>query len=570
MKFTRPFILFVSASLLLSACSNESDEAAVSVSENSNPLLAYVPVDTAYVFADTETVPEEITDAYVERFQPVLDLMSEHTEKFKAEYQAGEHQDDQLANLAIAVLDELGGSLSAQSLGKLGISMQAHHAIYATGVFPVIRLGLSDAQELRNAISRIEVKMGYELPEKDLNGTAYWQLSEDGQPVAVYIAILDQQLAISLFPVSAEDTLLAAFLGQEMPSQSMASSNALAIMNNRQGYTGYGSGIVDIQKLADEFLDSDSSTRQFLGQELNMKLSSLDPVCVSEYKSIIAMAPRMTAGTTRLTANELGMRYNLEIENALAKSLTTLVSNTPPANEGDFLLSASLAVKVGNLRSFLLEKATAVFESPYQCVNLQDINQQAKELMAQLNIPMPPMINNRMGLRVQVDDFDPANDISSAEGLLALHVDKPEMFVGMASMMVPGFDELDLANQTEPVKIPSEMTRMEGLNIFSLMTKEAIGVSVGEQHVKDLAGFMSAKPRDSGIFLSVSHDMAKQMEIQDALTQQYPGLGDDNPSEVHEFSEAMEKAYSDMLGRSWVEMRFTADGLQMSNDMTFK
>ncbi len=70
---------------------------------------------------------------------------------------------------------------------------------------------------------------------------------------------------------------------------------------------------------------------------------------------------------------------------------------------------------------------------------------------------MPPMVNNLMGVRVRVDDFDPAMEISQANGLLAIHVDKPEMFVGMASMMLPGFENLDLANQTEPVRIPAEM-----------------------------------------------------------------------------------------------------------------
>ena len=570
MKFARTFVLFISAALLLTACGKESDESAVTVNENSNPLLAYVPVDTAYVFADLQAMPVEVTDVYADRFQPVLDLMSEHIDTFQAEYQAGEHQDNQIAHLATAVLDELGGSLSTESLARLGISMQAHHAIYATGIFPVMRLGLSDAQELRDAISRIEVKMGYELPEKTLNGTTYWQMSEAGQPIAVYIAILDQQLAISVFPVNAEDSLLAAFLGQEMPSQSMASSNTLAVMNKSKGYTAYGSGIVDIQKLANEILSPDSSTRGFLGQELDTHLASLDPVCIAEIKSIIAKAPRMTAGTTSLTANEMGVRYDLEIEDSLAKGLAALVSNTPAASEGEFLLSASLAIKIGSLRSFVLEKATALVGNPYQCVNLQKLNQQAEQLMTQLNIPMPPMINNLMGLRVRADDFDPATEFSEANGLLALHVDKPEMFVGMASMMVPGFENLDLANQTEPVRIPAEMTQMEGLDVFALMRDDAIGASIGEQHVKDLAGFMSENPQDNGTFFSVSYDMARQMEIQDALTGRYQDQPDEYPTDVHEFSEAMKKVYTDMLGRSRVEMRFGGDGLQVDSNMTFK
>lgn len=570
MKLTRTLALSVIAALFFTACSKESDEAVVAVKENANPLLAYAPADTAYVFANLEPAPEEITNAYVDRFQPVLDLMSEEVNKFQESYHAGNLEGNEIARLAMAFIDELGGDLSTENLEKLGISLHANHAIYAKGIFPVARLGLSDAQALRDAIARIEAKMGYELPEMNLNGTAYWRVDDDEMPVAVYIAILDGQLAVSAFPISAQDSLLAAFLGQEMPAESIASNNALGILNSKKGYTSYGSGIIDIQKIANEFLNPDSSSRSFLGPQINAQLDSLDPVCVSEYKSIIAKAPRMTTGVTKLTANEVAMRYDLEIENSLAAGLASLVSDTPPASTGDYLLSASLAVKVGKLRTFILEKATNLVATPYQCVNMQQMNLQAEQLMTQLNIPMPPMINNLMGIRVRADDFDPSKEITQGNGLLALHVDKPEMFVGMATMMVPGFEDLDLPNQSEPIKIPPEVLHMEGIDVFALMSDSAIGASIGEKNVKDLEGFLNAKSQNNGTFLSISHDMSKQMDIQTAMTEQFQVDTDEQPSTVHDFSEDMKAAYKDILGHSRVEMRLTTDGLHIDNSMTFK
>jgi len=570
MKFTRTLALIVIAALFFTACSKESDETVAAVKENTNPLLAYAPADTAYVFANLEPTPEKITNAYVERFQPVLDLMSEEVNKFQESYHAGNLEGNEIARLAMAFLDELGGDLSTENLEKLGISLQANHAIYATGLFPVARLGLSDAQALRDAITRIEAKMGYELPEMDLNGTAYWRVEDDEMPVAVYIAILDGQLAVSAFPISAQDSLLAAFLGQEMPAESIASNNTLGILNSKKGYTSYGSGIVDFQKIANELLNTDSNSRRFLGPQINTQLDSLDPVCVSEYKSIFAKAPRMTAGVTKLSASEVATRYDLEIESSLAAGLASLVSNTPAASTGDYLLSASLAVKVGKLRTFILEKATALVATPYQCANMQQMNVQAEQLMTQLNIPMPPMINNLMGIRVRADDFDPTGDITQSNGLLALHVDKPEMFVGMATMMVPGFENLDLANQTEPVRIPPEVLHMEGIDVFALMSDNAISASVGEKNVKDLEGFLNEKPQGNGTFLSISYDMSKQLEIQAAMAEQFQTETDDNPSTVHDYSEAMKAAYRDILGHSRVEMRFTTEGLHIDNSMTFK
>jgi hypothetical protein len=569
MKFTRTYLLILIAALLLGACSKEPGED-LAVVANTNPLLAHVPADTAYVYADLEQVPEEITDAYVDRFQPVLDVISQQIGQFQADYQAGKHQGEPMALLATAVLDELGGSLSKESLDRLGISLNAHHAAYAMGAFPVIRVGLSDADKLRDAIARIEAKLGYQLPVKELNGTAYWRVAEVGMPVGVYLAILDRQLALSVFPVSAEDRLLTAFLGHEMPAQSMASSNALGVLNKNKGYTGYGSGMLDIQKLADEILNPDSDTRIILGSEMSTQINSLDPVCIAEVKSMIAKAPRMTVGTTRLTANELAVRYDLEIESSLASGLAALVSNAPSANKDDRLLSASLAIKVGKLRSFVLEKVTALYENPYQCAELQQFNDEAGRLMSQLNIPMPPMVNNLLGVRVEVDDFDPTQNISEGNGLLAIHVDKPEMFVGMASMLVPGFESLDLANQKEPVRIPAEMLQMEGLDVFALMGDSAIGASIGEQHVKDLAAFMNAKPQNNGTFLSVSYDMAKQMKIEAALNGQFQFTADDDQSGVNEYAEAVKQAYQDMLGRSGVEMRFSGDGLHIESSMTFR
>ena len=214
----------------------------------------------------------------------------------------------------------------------------------------------------------------------------------------------------------------------------------------------------------------------------------------------------------------------------------------------------------------------AVTDVPFQCQNLQELNQNATELVNQLNIPMPPMINNLLGARVRLDDFDPTGDFPMGKGLVVVHVDKPEMFIGTASMFVPGFDALDLANQSEPVKIPSELMqiKIDDLEVYSLMGKQAIGVSVGENHSQDLGAFMEAEPQQDGTFLSVSYDMARQLEIQSGIAEKWGVDMGDHPSGVHEFSAAFEQSYKAMLGRSRVDLRVTGDGLLIDSTITFK
>lgn len=569
MKFTRIVAILAGAALLLAACSKQSDETAI-VKENTNPLLAHVPADTIYAFATLEPVPTDITDAYALRFQPVLDVMSGRIERFQAEYASGEYEGDLQARFAKAVLDELGGELSADSLARLGISMQAQQAVYAMGVFPVIRLELDDAQALRGAIDRIGDKMGVEIPEKTLDGTAYWSVTEADEPVGAYIAILEGQLAFSVFPVSAEDSMLPALLGHEMPAESLASSNALAIMNGQKGYTAYGSGFINVQKLADELLDPASVTNAYLGSYMDHDPTALSAACHNEFRSLAAKAPRMTLGTTLLEVDEVAMRYELEMETSLAGSLAGLVADVPTAEDGDNLLSASLALKVGKLRNFMLEKASAIVAAPYECEHLQNLNQQAEELVAQLNIPMPPMINNLLGMRLRLDDVVPDGEIHKTEGLIAIHVDQPEMFTGMASMMVPGIEELDLTNQTDPVRIPQEVLQVDDVVVHALTSDQAIGLSLGEDYAPHLAGFLDAESQQEGVFFSVSYDMARQLELQGVVSKKWAVDIDHHGSGYDDFSEALEASYSAMLDRSRTEMKFTLDGLTIDSHISFK
>ena len=263
------------------------------------------------------------------------------------------------------------------------------------------------------------------------------------------------------------------------------------------------------------------------------------------------------------------MRYELEIENSLALNLVSLVSDTPTAVDGDHLLSGSLAIQVGKLRSFVLDKVNAIVATPYECEMLQKLNEQATQLVTQLNIPMPPMVNNLMGARIMVDDYNPAEDFKAGSGLLAVHVDKPEMFVGMASMLLPGFDELDLANQSEPVRIPAALLHMEDLEVFALMGDSAIGASIGEQQSQGLEAFMDARPQDSGTFFSVSYDLARQAEIQAEIEKKWGRDSAADHSSADELTDAFKESYVDMLGRSRVDVRFTGNGLVIDSSISF-
>ena len=102
MSHMRLTTLALVALLSLAACGKSEDPPAATSDTASNELLAYVPADTPYLFANLEPVPDEIIDTYLARLQPVLDSMQTQLSVGRAEMESteGDNGEDPGARLA--------------------------------------------------------------------------------------------------------------------------------------------------------------------------------------------------------------------------------------------------------------------------------------------------------------------------------------------------------------------------------------------------------------------------------------------------------------------------------------
>lgn len=582
MKFLRIPALLAASALLVVSCSKQ-DETVVEAADT-NPLLAYVPADTPYVFANLETTPPEVVEAFIARFEPFFETAQAALDDIQIEVNSKDSSEaESFLALSAALMNELDGNLNRKGFESLGFSMESYQVVYGNGAFPVFRIGLSDASALRAAVGRVETSSGQQIPEFELNGTSYWRLSHDGDEGGIYIAILADHVAISGFPVPMEASVLPGFLGQAMPETSIADSGALAELSREKGFSHFGSGYIDFQKLATEFLDPNSRTVSYLQAFTGYDPADIDPVCVAEARTIIAAAPRFVAGTTELTADAIGIRYQIEIQPTLAQALTTLVSEVPVASSDPTrLLATSLGINIGTLREFLLEKATELAASPFQCPKLAELNKQISTFAAQLNQPMPPFIGNLKGFRLVMDEMDMRDfKPQEARGMFSLEVENPQMLVGMASMMVPGFEELGIEPGSDPVQLPEELLRFATpeVDVYVVMTSDAIGLSLGKDQQAGLVDFMEASGDNNGTFFSLEYEMAASLNFQDNMVDSYTDVdnGSDNDYAVvedidraREMQKDLSQAYKSMVGRTRMELRFTGDGLVIDTRMTFK
>ncbi len=522
------------ASLLtITACSKTEDAVEikdaveVAVEQTKNTLFDYVPVDTPYLAGNLEPIPDEVIEVFLQRFQPVLDSMQYELDKARLalEERDTQHPGEEGTRLIHAIFQELDGKLSRQGMESLGFDLQSHKVIYGMGAFPVVRIGLSDADDLRATIQRILANSGIDAPELEHKGVSYWRLGDDDSgdgSVGLYITILEDHLALSLLPQIPEAELLPAFLGLEMPGESNAAAR-LAELNAQHDYSPYASGILELNSLVEEFIDPDSALARVMTASGEYDPADMTPECTSEIRGLVSNMPRMTVGTKELTPAAIAMQYRVETKPTLAQQLTGLVAKIPMANPlSERILEFSFGMRFGAARDFLREKAAAIMKDPYLCKHLQSINESAAETFSQLNQPMPPLVNNFRGLRLSLSEITMSHSMpENGRGLVAVHVEQPEMFVGMAQMFLPDLTELALAPGEPPVQLPASLVPVPNVVAFAALTSEAIGLSVGDGEEDKLPKYLAEKAGPEGMFMSIAYDMVKYLEYTQDFENQF-------------------------------------------------
>ena len=592
MRYLRLVAIGAASLLTVTACSKTEDAVEiedaveVAVEQTKNTLFDYVPIDTSYLAGNLEPIPDEVIEVFLQRFQPVLDSMQYELDKARLalEERDTQHPGEEGTRLIHAIFQELDGKLSRQGMESLGFDLQSHKVIYGMGAFPVVRIGLSDADDLRATIQRILANSGIDAPELEHKGVSYWRLGDDDSAdgsVGLYITILEDHLALSLLPQIAEAELLPAFLGLEMPGKSNAAAR-LAELNAEHDYSPYASGILDLDTLVEELINPDSAFARVLAASGEFDPADMTPECTSEIRDLVSNMPRMTVGTKELTPAAIAMQYRVETKPSLAQQLTGLVARIPVANPlSKRILEFSFGIRFGAARDFLREKAADIMKNPYLCSHFESINKSAAEAFTQLNQPMPPLVNNFRGLRLSLSEITMNQSTpENGRGLVAVHVEQPEMFVGMAQMFLPDLTELALAPGEPPVQLPASLVPVPNVVAFAALTSEAIGLSVGEGEEDSLPGYLAEKAGPESMFMSIAYDMVKYLEYTQGFDKQFNQVqgetSDLDPEQeaalqsLQDIASSAQEAYKSFADRSYTTFSLTPEGVVTDTRMTFK
>ncbi len=512
MKRLIPALFLCLTALALTACGQDSadnsaqPESAAPASQvsQSSPalaaeLLARIDAEPIMLWLSLEPLPQALLDQLWAQMEASSDLSQEAYED------AAEEIDDPLARALMRELSELD---SAEAWAARGIEIAGVAGLHTVGIYPFMHWQLSDREAFEATLERIEAEAGTAFTRKPVGSeTLIWH---DLGEVGVAIHHDDDFITAAVIPERAELMQRVANLDQAADALTVTQVNTF---NSERGFLNNSAGFIDFQRLLSALLSSDDE--MLVAARSTGELSSFanDPACQQEMQALTRIFPRQSFGTTDATQRSMTILTRLETSADFGQRLAAL-ADTPMslAIERSGVLSTAMALNLIAARDFGRELVAGWIENPPQCTLFSDIADNAAEWQLALNQPIPPLVTNMHGLRLQLDEMNLENgQLDAAVGTLALFMRNPQMMVGMAQMFSPELAALDLNPGSGPQELPPGLVpNLEGLQAWLGLSDSALGMAVGASD--GLTEALEPGDPDSRIF-SAGVDLAAYGEL---------------------------------------------------------
>lgn len=565
----RKILLLMTLPLMLAACGrDDADDPAVTDSRDTpasaasaagDPaLFERIDADTIYLFANLSPMPEDLVDQF---WEPLESLSEMNRQTYGQMAEAAE--DESL--LAAALLREVGKIDSRAAWEARGLHSNGHWAVHSIGLFPVVHWQLVDAAAFEATLERLAADANIELTRRDVGGQSIiWAPMEDA---GLAIHYDDDYATLAL--IADDEALLRRVANVDKAGTSL-DPGTLAGFNRARGFAPYGSGYVDFVTLFDRLLTDDDPFISAARGSAELGQFADDPACHDEFGALTSVFPRFSGGVTQMDHQAVSATMRLETEPGLATRLAQIARTPMGLETGSArVLSVGLTLDLIAARDLARDIVAGWIENPPQCELFAEIRENAADWQLALNRPIPPVVTNIHGFRMQLDSLsmEGAGNVTDASGMLAVYMRQPQMLIGMAQMFSPELAELDLQPGGEPQSIPPGMIPdMPDLQAWVAMSEGAIGLAIGEDFRERLTGALDGGDSDNAI-LGYTINMKGYGELMESMMSQMMGEFDNN-EEVEAPPADMMNIMAEYYEESRFAIHLTEDGIEFISTVT--
>jgi hypothetical protein len=582
--------------LLLSGCGKDAADA----DKSSGDLYARVPADTAYFATNTNSLDPELQEIiWQQMITPINDTMQNLYSDPSFADAAENDQMEQILGLQEKLLAFLSDVKTPEQWAeKTGLATEGQGMIYALELFPVISQPVADQAKLEtlilDAVDELQLTSG--VVDVDGNPVNAVHGDDDGVPVSMYWSISSDRLTTSILPDATAAALLPLVFGEQFPTLPMSAAT-VAQMNEKYGFDGIGSGFFKPAAVFKVLSDDNTQTRAMLSDlaasadddDLQTMLTFLqDPVCTAEMNDLLSRVPQISLGMTEFSKQVYRTRVITALDQRSKDLMLAMLGDAPIGNDPRGLFNMAVNINVGTSIKALRSMAEATLADPFQCEQLQGMNDTAQQLVDAANSPIPPFVGNMTGFAMQVakvgsinfsdEDFDPAAMLDTLDASFALYTSNAQMLLGMGQMFLPQLNGVDLQPGAEPQAIDVPDMGMLNQPVYAALTEKAIGISYGESSTAELSNMLQGSNAMPDAMLTAGID-AKEYNrlINDAMQQgiEMESAEEMDDPEAYEdlqrTREMMQKnlQYSENLGQNFSSLRITEDGLVLDTRQEF-
>ncbi|MFW5927137.1 MAG: hypothetical protein ACOCSR_03720, partial [Wenzhouxiangella sp.] len=401
--------------------------------------------------------------------------------------------------LASALLAEIMAIDSREAFEARGLDSNGLWAIHGLSIYPMVHWQLVDAQAFEAMLDRAATEAGTDLPKRSIGEQELIWVDLGGFGLAVHHD--DRFVTAALVPD--EPDMLRRVANLDRPDEAFR-PDSLSEFNRERGFAPQGSGYFDFTRLVDRLLDTDSDPIM-AGRHEKFDGIADNTACQSELRALTGIVPRLSGGYTQLSDREVHFAMSVETDSEFGGKLAGIADSPVSFDKGEpGLLSAGLSINIVAARDFAREIVDGWVEQPPECPLFSNIRENAEDWQLGLNRPIPPVVTNLQGFRVQVDHVETGGEtgIRDVAGTLAIFMRNPQMMIGMAQMFSPELAELDLTPGKEPQPLPPGMVPNlpEGAEAFIAMGENALGLALGSDQRDRIVDALQPGEADSTLF----------------------------------------------------------------------
>lgn len=293
------------------------------------------------------------------------------------------------------------------------------------------------------------------------------------------LAIIDQQLLLSLVPQDASDELLAQVLGNTPPDSNISDTSALTELEQRHGFTPYGAGQINASRLLSELSTPTHPGTQALMDAVEAEQLDLS-ACQADIDRITSRFPGLVMGMREYNLDGLEMNLILETDEGIVSDLRALTTQVPGLGSTEGMASLGMGLNLPVLLQTVQKYAREVRQNPFSCDELQDLNNAWTEINVAMNNPATMMIGSALsGLRARIDSLTMTDGEPTGTGILAIASQNPLGLLSTVSAFAPELGALGLEPGGETKKIKSMLLPPDMPTLYAAMSDTAIVLGAG-------------------------------------------------------------------------------------------